>query len=125
MNEVNASAHDVGTSWSNTQTQFLRHSLCSLGNSNDLLGMALSKHATSGVRTKGDPHMQDVNGAEIRDLILTEINEVSGGAYNTGPMMAAVRLLAALERVNFKFFGCETSNGTRVCSYETDALPGD
>ncbi len=60
--------------------------------------------------------------SEIRDLMPMEIDEISGGMNNMGPVMAAgAAVLRFLNDINFQFYGCFTEGDTRTCVYSYDA----
>ena len=59
--------------------------------------------------------------SEIRDLMPMEIDEISGGMNNMGPVMAAgAAVLRFLNDINFQFYGCVTEGGTTRCVYSYD-----
>jgi hypothetical protein len=64
--------------------------------------------------------MTEMNGepSEIRDLIPTEIDEISGGMNNMGPLMAAGAVaLRFMNDINLQFYGCVIQGDTRTCVY--------
>ncbi len=67
--------------------------------------------------------MTEMNGelSEIRDLMPTEIAEISGAMNNMGPLMAAgAAVLRFLNDINLQFYGCFTEGGKQTCVYSYD-----
>ena len=67
--------------------------------------------------------MTEMNGelSEIRNLMPTEIVEISGGMNNMGPLMAAgAAVLRFLNDINLQFYGCFTEDGKQTCVYSHD-----
>jgi hypothetical protein len=57
-----------------------------------------------------------------RELTVDEVADVTGGSITH----AGIAAISMLERINFKFLGCSTTeNGYRACKYIHDALPDD
>jgi hypothetical protein len=67
--------------------------------------------------------MTEMNGEllEIRDLMPTEIAEISGAMNSVGPLISAgAAVLRFLNDINFQFYGCFTEGGTQTCVYSHD-----
>jgi hypothetical protein len=57
-----------------------------------------------------------------RELTDGEVADITGGSITH----AGIAAISMLERINFKFLGCSTTeNGYRACKYIHDALPDD
>ena len=54
----------------------------------------------------------------IRELTPSELSDTSGAAIST--MIMAVKLVAALERINYRFLGCSSENGFTTCTATFD-----